>query len=78
MLEDFKNQLQQKTDDMMTVSKILRQSSVEREIAQKELHNITYEEEKDRIQIEKEIEEIHQKIEREKQIKYFINKQLKL
>jgi len=33
MLEDFKNQLQQKTDDMMTVSKILRQSSVEREIA---------------------------------------------
>ncbi len=78
MLEDFKNQLQQKTDDMMTVSKILRQSSVEREIAQKELHNITYEEEKDRIQIEKEIEEIHQKIEREKQIKYFINKKLKL
>jgi uncharacterized protein (DUF3084 family) len=78
MLEDFKNQLQQKTDDMMTVSKILRQSSVEREIASKELHNITYEEEKDRIQIEKEIEEIHQKIEREKQIKYFINKKLKL
>lgn len=58
MLSDFKLQLAQKTDDMITVSRILRTSSVERDRAQQELNGITNQEERDRNLIEKDIEEI--------------------
>ena len=58
MLSNFRQQLAEKTDDMMTVTRILRSSSLERERAQKELTGITGQEEKDRLLIEKDIAEI--------------------
>lgn len=58
MLSNFRQQLAEKTDDMMTVTRILRSSSFERERAQKELSGITGQEEKDRLLIEKDIAEI--------------------
>jgi len=51
---------------------------LEREKAQKDLSSITGQEEKDRDLIEKDIEEIQQKIEREKLIKGFIRQKLSL